>query len=145
MPLWAGCRASLARAQEAAATGEVLAVMADEIVRTALTNLTVSVLVLSCQQDTNDTLVGLNFQATAAEELRKFRSTRFSLTQRQLDNVWLWKDVNIGPHGRYLFNLPVPSVPAHWTVSAFGVSPTVGYGVLPEAVEVSVSVQSTLF
>lgn len=59
------------------------------------------------------------------------------MTQRQLDNVWLWQDVNIGPHGRYLFNVPVPSVPAHWTVSAFGVSPTVGYGVLPSAVEVS--------
>lgn len=81
-------------------------------------------------------MTGVAVQASAVEDLRKFRSTRFSLTQRQLDNVWLWQDVNIGPHGRYLFNVPVPSVPAHWTVSAFGVSPTVGYGVLPSAVEV---------
>jgi CD109 antigen len=51
--------------------------------------------------------------------------------------VWLWRDANIGPHGRFLFNIPVPSVPAHWTVSAFGVSATVGYGVLPEAIEVT--------
>jgi len=75
--------------------------------------------------------------ADAAEDLRKFRAGRFSMTQRQLDNVWLWKDVNIGPHGRVLFNIAVPSVPAHWTISAFGVSPSVGYGVLPKAVEVS--------
>jgi CD109 antigen len=74
--------------------------------------------------------------ADAAEDLRKFRSSRFSMTQRQLDNVWLWKDVNIGPHGRVLFNIDVPEVPAHWIVSAFGVSPSVGYGVLPKAVEV---------
>ena len=70
--------------------------------------------------------------------------TRFSLTQRQLDNVWLWRDVNIGPHGRFLFNLPVPSVPAHWTVSAFGVSPTVGYGVLPRTVDVSTNMGLSL-
>jgi CD109 antigen len=75
--------------------------------------------------------------ADVAEDLRKFRSSRFSMTQRQLDNVWLWKDVNIGPHGRVLFNIDVPTVPAHWTVSAFGVSPSVGYGVLPKAVEVT--------
>ncbi|XP_065338347.1 CD109 antigen [Cloeon dipterum] len=73
--------------------------------------------------------------ASAAEDLRKFRATRFSMTQKQMDNVWLWTDVNIGPHGRELFNIPVPSVPAHWMVSAFSVSPTVGYGVLNKAVE----------
>ncbi|KAF4531995.1 hypothetical protein B566_EDAN006540 [Ephemera danica] len=87
-----------------------------------------------CEDGTDESNCPM-LQAIAVEELRKFRSTRFSLTQRQLDNVWLWQDVNIGPHGRYLFNIPVPSVPAHWTVSAFGVSPTVGYGVLPEAIE----------
>lgn len=66
-----------------------------------------------------------------------FRKFRFSRIKRQYENVWLWKDVNIGPHGRYLFTVPVPERPAHWMVSAFSVSPTMGFGMLPTAIQVS--------
>ncbi|KAI8419742.1 LOW QUALITY PROTEIN: hypothetical protein MSG28_008421 [Choristoneura fumiferana] len=55
---------------------------------------------------------------------------RFNRVQRQYDNVWLWRDVNIGPHGRYVFTVDVPRVPAHWTVSAFSMSPNSGLGML---------------
>ncbi|XP_047526413.1 CD109 antigen [Pieris napi] len=61
-------------------------------------------------------------------ELSHFRKFRFNRVQRQYDNVWMWRDVNIGPHGRYVFTLDVPQVPAHWTVSAFSMSPSMGLG-----------------
>ncbi|KOB65177.1 Uncharacterized protein OBRU01_19154, partial [Operophtera brumata] len=41
-------------------------------------------------------------------ELGHFRKFRFNRIQRQYDNVWLWRDVNIGPHGRYVFTVDVP-------------------------------------
>lgn len=41
-------------------------------------------------------------------ELALFRKFRFNRLQRQYENVWVWKDVNIGPHGRYIFNVDVP-------------------------------------
>ncbi|CAH0401467.1 unnamed protein product [Chilo suppressalis] len=63
-------------------------------------------------------------------DLNHFRKFRFNRVQRQYDNVWLWRDINIGPHGRYVFTVDVPQVPAHWTVSAFGMSPSLGLGML---------------
>ncbi|XP_076260328.1 macroglobulin complement-related isoform X2 [Rhynchophorus ferrugineus] len=68
-------------------------------------------------------------------ELSYFRKFRFNRIQRQYENVWLWRDVNIGPHGRYIFNVDVPSRPVHWMVSAFSVSPTMGFGMLTKAIE----------
>ncbi|XP_037873449.1 CD109 antigen [Bombyx mori] len=67
-------------------------------------------------------------------ELSHFRKFRFNRVQRQYDNVWAWRDVNIGPHGRYVFTLDVPQVPAHWTVSAFSMSPSLGLGMLTEPI-----------
>ncbi|XP_075980863.1 macroglobulin complement-related isoform X2 [Anticarsia gemmatalis] len=67
-------------------------------------------------------------------ELSHFRKFRFNRVQRQYDNVWLWRDVNIGPHGRYVFTVDVPQVPAHWTVSAFSMSPSRGVGMLTEPI-----------
>jgi len=43
--------------------------------------------------------------------------------------------MNIGPHGRYIFNVEVPDRPAYWMVSAFGVSPSKGFGMLNKAIE----------
>lgn len=65
-------------------------------------------------------------------ELSHFRKFRFNRVQRQYDNVWLWRDVNIGPHGRYVFTIDVPQIPAHWTVSAFSMSASLGLGMLTE-------------
>jgi hypothetical protein len=74
--------------------------------------------------------------------LTLFRKFRFSRIKRQYENVWLWKDVNIGPQGRYIFTVPVPERPAHWMVSAFSVSPTMGFGMLPKSIEVPVIIVS---
>nr|CAI5865848.1 unnamed protein product [Callosobruchus analis] len=68
-------------------------------------------------------------------ELALFRKFRFNRIQRQYENVWLWKDVNIGPHGRYIFNIPVPARPVHWMISAFSMSPSLGFGMLNKAIE----------
>ncbi|XP_050294787.1 CD109 antigen [Anthonomus grandis grandis] len=68
-------------------------------------------------------------------ELALFRKFRFNRVQRQYENVWVWKDVNIGPHGRYIFNVDVPARPVHWMVSAFSMSPTSGFGMLQKAIE----------
>uniref|UniRef100_A0A6B2E7M4 Putative alpha-macroglobulin n=1 Tax=Phlebotomus kandelakii TaxID=1109342 RepID=A0A6B2E7M4_9DIPT len=67
--------------------------------------------------------------------LADFRKYRFNRIQRHYENVWLWKDVNIGPHGRFIFNIDVPHRPALWMVSAFGVSPTMGFGMVAKAIE----------
>ncbi|ODM98885.1 hypothetical protein Ocin01_07797 [Orchesella cincta] len=63
-------------------------------------------------------------------ELVDFKLHRFNRMQRLYENVWLWKDLNIGPHGYNIFSLPVPERPALWMVSSIGVSPTSGFGLL---------------
>lgn len=68
-------------------------------------------------------------------ELLNYRKYRFNRILRHYENVWLWKDVNIGPHGRYIFNIEVPDRPAYWMVSAFSVSPSKGFGMLNKALE----------
>ncbi|KAI4466576.1 macroglobulin / complement [Holotrichia oblita] len=68
-------------------------------------------------------------------ELSLFRKHRYNRIERHYENVWLWKDVNIGPHGRYIFNIPVPSIPVHWIVSAFSMSPSIGFGMLNKPLE----------
>uniref|UniRef100_A0A0P4VGJ9 Putative alpha-macroglobulin n=2 Tax=Rhodnius TaxID=13248 RepID=A0A0P4VGJ9_9HEMI len=70
-----------------------------------------------------------------ATDLAQFRKTRFSRTQRHYENVWLWRDINIGPHGRYIFEVDVPRRPVHWMVSAFGMSPTMGFGMLQRPID----------
>ncbi|CAG9805498.1 unnamed protein product [Chironomus riparius] len=67
--------------------------------------------------------------------LAEFRKFRFSRIQRHYDNVWMWKDVNIGPHGRYVFTLDVPDIPALWMVSAFSISPSLGFGMIRTPLE----------
>ncbi|XP_069675686.1 CD109 antigen isoform X2 [Periplaneta americana] len=87
--------------------------------------------VLDCEDGTDEANCG-HYNET---KLALFRKFRFNRIQRQYENVWLWQDVNIGPHGRYLFTIPVPERPAHWMVSAFSVSPTMGFGMLSKAIE----------
>ncbi|XP_011706930.1 PREDICTED: CD109 antigen-like, partial [Wasmannia auropunctata] len=70
-----------------------------------------------------------------ATDLAQFRKWRFNRIQRQYENVWLWKDINIGPHGRQIFNLDVPRRPVHWMVTVFSMSPSIGFGMLPKALE----------
>ncbi|KAK9732382.1 Alpha-2-macroglobulin family [Popillia japonica] len=84
-----------------------------------------------CEDNTDE--VGCEKDTTT--ELSLFRKHRYNRIKRQYDNVWLWKDVNIGPHGRYIFNVPVPSIPVHWIVSAFSMSPSVGFGMLNKPLE----------
>ncbi|XP_063238725.1 CD109 antigen-like [Bacillus rossius redtenbacheri] len=73
--------------------------------------------------------------ATNLTDVRLFRLFRFNRIQRLYENVWLWKDINIGPHGRYLFEVPVPKRPAHWVVSALSMSPSRGFGMLQKPIE----------
>lgn len=67
--------------------------------------------------------------------LAEFRKFRFNRIQRHYDNVWMWKDVNIGPHGRYVFTLDVPDIPALWMVSSFSISPSLGFGMIRYPIE----------
>ncbi|XP_014471965.1 PREDICTED: CD109 antigen [Dinoponera quadriceps] len=70
-----------------------------------------------------------------ATDLALFRKWRFNRIQRHYENVWLWKDINIGPHGRQIFNIDVPRRPVHWMITAFSMSPSVGFGMLTKALE----------
>lgn len=68
-------------------------------------------------------------------DLLLFRRRRFNKIQRHYDNVWLWKDVNIGPHGRFIFQIPVPHKPVHWMMTAFSMSQSYGFGMLRKPIE----------
>lgn len=70
-------------------------------------------------------------------DLLLFRRRRFNKIQRHYDNVWLWKDVNIGPHGRFIFQIPVPHKPVHWMMTAFSMSQSYGFGMLRKPIEVN--------
>ncbi|XP_054001189.1 CD109 antigen [Hylaeus anthracinus] len=83
-------------------------------------------------EDGTDEAVCEHRNATDIAMFRKWRSNRI---QRQYENVWLWKDINIGPHGRYIFNIDVPRRPVHWMVTAFSMSPSMGFGMLPKAIK----------
>ncbi|RWS29912.1 CD109 antigen-like protein, partial [Leptotrombidium deliense] len=61
-------------------------------------------------------------------DLSYFRMYRSNRLQRLYENTWLWKDINIGPLGYYIFNIPVPKTPALWVISAFGMSTSHGFG-----------------
>lgn len=49
--------------------------------------------------------LGAWFNAT---DLVHFKLHRFNRLQRLYDNTWLWKDINIGPHGHFIVTVPVP-------------------------------------
>lgn len=84
-----------------------------------------------CEDGTDE----INCQYTNFTSVAEFRKYRFNRIRRHYENVWLWKDINIGPHGRFIFSLDVPEIPAQWMVSAFSVSPTMGFGMIPRAIE----------
>ncbi|XP_055919076.1 CD109 antigen-like [Eupeodes corollae] len=77
----------------------------------------------------------MKYQILNKSELMEYRKYRFNRVQRHYDNVWLWRDVNIGPHGRFIFNVDVPDGPAYWMVSAFSVSPSGGFGIVAAPIE----------
>lgn len=87
--------------------------------------------VYDCEDGTDEA----NCELRDLEDLAKFRKYRFNRIQRQYENVWLWKDINIGPHGRFIFTEEVPARPAHWMISAFSMSPTYGFGMLSKPLE----------
>ncbi|KAG1660635.1 CD109 antigen [Nymphon striatum] len=64
-------------------------------------------------------------------DVAKFRLNRYNRLQRLYDNSWLWKDINIGPKGYYLFRVKVPVRPAQWVITGFGMSQKKGFGLLP--------------
>lgn len=86
---------------------------------------------LDCE-DATDEMNCANTNFTSIAEFRKFR---FNRIRRHYENVWLWRDINIGPHGRYIFTVDVPEIPALWMVSAFSISPTLGFGMISKALE----------
>jgi len=49
----------------------------------------------------------------------------------------MWRDINIGPHGRFIFDLDVPNRPANWMITAFSLSPSKGFGMIKKPIEVS--------
>ncbi|OQR76238.1 C3 and PZP alpha-2-macroglobulin domain-containing protein 8-like [Tropilaelaps mercedesae] len=71
-------------------------------------------------------------------DVRKFRMFRTNRYLLQFTNSWLWKDINIGSLGRYIFTLPVPDVPSQWMISAFGMTEATGFGILTKPISVSI-------
>ncbi|VVC38101.1 Hypothetical protein CINCED_3A025405 [Cinara cedri] len=86
---------------------------------------------LDCSDGTDEALCPI-FNRT---EFNNFRKFRYNHLQRHYDNVWMWQDINIGPHGRFLFDIDVPHRPAHWMITAFSLSPTNGFGMVKKPIE----------
>lgn len=51
---------------------------------------------------------------------------------RLYQNQRLWRDVNIGPEGHYIFRVPVPERPAPYILTALSVSSESGFSLLEE-------------
>lgn len=74
---------------------------------------------------------------TERMDLMNYRLTRINRLLRMYENSWLWKDINIGPHGQFIFNVEIPQIPTHWIVSAFSVSPKFGFGLVKKPQELA--------
>ena len=68
--------------------------------------------------------------STERQDLMDYRLSRINRLLRMYENSWLWKDINIGPHGHFIFSIPIPEIPTNWVVSAFSVSPKTGFGLV---------------
>jgi CD109 antigen len=65
------------------------------------------------------------------------RLHRVNRLQRLYEDNWLWKDINIGPLGHYIFTVKLPNAISTWSVNAFSMSPQHGIGLLESPIEVS--------
>ncbi|KAL4122063.1 hypothetical protein QTP88_014463 [Uroleucon formosanum] len=86
---------------------------------------------IDCDDGTDEALCPL-YNRT---EFNNFRKFRYNHLQRHYDNVWMWRDINIGPHGRFIFDIDVPYRPANWMITAFSLSPTKGFGMIKKPIE----------
>lgn len=68
---------------------------------------------------------------------QKYRFNRVNRNQAVYDENWLWKDINIGPLGHYIFTVKLPSTVSTWNVKAFTVSSFHGLSIMKESIDVS--------
>ncbi|CAM1298182.1 Tep6 (predicted) [Pycnogonum litorale] len=87
------------------------------------------------QNDCDDASDESNCPSIKLLNITNFRINRYNRLQRLYDNSWLWKDVNIGPHGYYIFREKVPVRPAKWVISGFGMSQKRGFGLLHNSIQ----------
>lgn len=50
---------------------------------------------------------------------------------------WLWKDVNIGPLGHFIFTAKLPDIGSSWSINAISMSPLHGIAMLKDPIEMS--------
>lgn len=86
--------------------------------------------------DTSDES-GCDKNAAIATLRAQDRLHRVNRLQRIYEDNWLWKDINIGPLGHYIFTVKLPSVVSTWSVGAFSMSPFHGIGLLKAPLEIS--------
>lgn len=86
--------------------------------------------------DTSDESGCDNLQDMAALTT-KYRINRINRVQWFYEDNWLWKDVNIGPLGHYIFNVRLPSLVSTWHVNAFSMSPFHGINIMKAPLEIS--------
>ncbi|GFQ66757.1 CD109 antigen [Trichonephila clavata] len=66
-----------------------------------------------------------------------FHRMRINRVERMYHGSWMWKDINIGTLGHYIFNVPVPTLPTTWIIGAFGMNNAQGFGLLASPVQFS--------
>lgn len=75
-----------------------------------------------------------------AEPLARRQEQRLHRVNRLLrlyEDNWLWRDVNIGPLGHYIFTVKLPETISSWSVNAFSMSPLHGIGLLEKPIELT--------
>lgn len=54
---------------------------------------------------------------------------------RLYQNSWLFKDINIGSLGYYIFKVNVPDTPTTWMINAFAMNSESGFGLIRKPIE----------
>lgn len=63
--------------------------------------------------------------------------TKSSRLLRLYENSWLFKDINIGSLGYYIFRIPVPDTPTTWMINAFAMNSESGFGLIRKPITFS--------
>lgn len=63
-------------------------------------------------------------------QIAEFKLTKSSRLLRLYENSWLFKDINIGSLGYFIFRIPVPDTPTTWMINAFAMNSESGFGLI---------------
>ena len=70
-------------------------------------------------------------------QVAEFKLSKSSRLLRLYENSWLFKDINIGSLGYFIFKVNVPDTPTTWMINAFAMNSDSGFGLLRKEISFS--------